>query len=84
MDEAATYSGSPTAPVGGMFDCVASDNACSYFSGYIAMKLEKYHSNTLKSKLVECEICSSILTTQNMNLHMFVSFKEYKHNVDSS
>ena len=78
------YDGSPTSPIGGIFNSIEAENAASYFSGYLAMKLDTFHNNKLGSKAIHCETCSSIFVTQDLNLHLFISFKEYKENVDSS
>lgn len=84
LDEALHFSGASDSPIGGVFESVCSLNAASYFSGYIGLKLNKHHRTILKCSINECEGCCDIFTTPDMNLHLFVSFKEYRDNVDSS
>lgn len=71
-------------PVGRMSDSVGAQCAASYFAGYVALKLQNYHLKHLKSPLADCSNCCNIFTAQDLNLHMFVSFKEYEDSVDSS
>lgn len=73
-----------TTVVGGMFDGIAADNAASYFAGYIASKAEKYHRRHLASNIKNCACCCSILSSKDLSLHIFVSFKEYEDRVETS
>lgn len=82
--EALHFSGTPNSPIGGINDSVCSKNACSYFSGYLGLKLNKFHRSKLNCSITDCEGCNNIFVTPDMNLHLFISFKEYEHNVDSS
>ena len=62
----------------------SSYDSCAYLSGFLVCKLIKKHLNLLKSELSQCNDCSNILTTPDLCLHMFLTFKEYKDKADSS
>ena len=80
-DEAKYFNG-PTV-IGSIFESSGTENAAaSYYSGYIARKLISYHGSKLKVSYHECSSCASILTTQDLELHLFVSFKQYVDNVE--
>lgn len=74
------------------FDCVTAvgslfESSCdgaAYFSGYISTRLSRNHEKTQKKDLTTCQDCSNIFTSPDLTLHMFLSFKEYRDNVDSS
>ena len=51
VDEALVFSGTPSAPIGGVIDSVAAKDAVRYYAGYIAMKLGQFHLSKLKIKL---------------------------------
>lgn len=84
VEEALVYTGTPSAPIGGVIDSVTGKDAVSYYAGYVAMKLGQYHLSKLKIHLNDCHDCSSIRMSQDLNVHLFTSFKEYTQNVDSS
>jgi hypothetical protein len=85
MEEAINFSGAPTMPIGGFFESSSClHEAASYFSGYVGHKVNKFHTLKLKCAISVCEGCENIFSTQDLNLHLFISFKEYQRNVDSS
>lgn len=77
VSEALTFS--DITAVGGMFCGIgAEDGASSYFAGYMAYRLDRYHRRNLKSKVADCSHCSDILADRDLSIHLFTSFKEYK------
>lgn len=80
--EAANFRGHT--PVGGIYDSILERNAASYFGGYMALKIDNFHKLKMKVDVNSCQGCDNIFIAQDLNLHLFVSFKQYKDNVDSS
>ena len=80
-DEVLEFDG-PTV-VGGLFTSAGGDGAASYLAGFIAHKLMKYHVQKLHNNLKDCETCSTILSEEDVFIHMFVSIKQYVGNVGS-
>ena len=70
--------------VGGCKEEQTFKEAAAYFSGYLVHKLNSYHKKKLSSTIVDYETCAAILDVQDLNLHMFTSFKEYEQNLSSS
>jgi len=70
--------------VGGLFQSVCAENAASYFSGYLARKTARHHQKVVGTDFFECEGCDDILAPQDLSTHLFLSFKEYQENVNSS
>ena len=64
----------------------SSSTSAAYFSGYIANKESQYHMKQLKLELPNCSVCCDIyiLSPQDFMLHIFLSFKEYKDNLNES
>ena len=81
-EEDKLFSG-PTA-VGGVLESTCVTHAASYFSGYVARKVSLFHQKTCKKALSECSDCENILAPHDLNTHLFLNFKEYKENIDSS
>ena len=73
--------GGPTI-IGGLFE--SSNSGAAYISGYFAHKLAAFHSRELQNSLQTCSSCSSILTEQDLNIHLFLSFKEYNDSNNAS
>ena len=84
IEAALSFAGATKSPIGGFSETKSAQHAASYFSGYIAMKLNNFHKRKLTISMHDCEGCDRIFVTQDLNLHLFVSFKEYNQNVDSS
>lgn len=68
--------------IGGICDSEMHENAASYFSGYVGMKLNKFHEKLLKKSMTDCEECHTIFVMPDISLHFFTSFKEYRQNDD--
>ena len=68
--------------VGGIKANVSSSNATSYFSGFMAYKIFKFHSNKLKTSVNECDQCSNSMLSGEVdfNIHLFTTFKEFNQN----
>lgn len=69
--------------VGGLFESVESENAASYFSGYLLMKVNVKHKRIDNKAISNCNECSKLLSKPNFDFHLFNSFKEYKDNCNS-
>ena len=82
--EASIFSKDCSVAVGGCCEEEVFNQAAAYFSGYLVHKLNTVHKKKLHSGIVDYEVCSAILDIQDLNLHMFTSFKEYEQNVNSS
>lgn len=83
IDETAKLFCGPTI-VGGLFESSCAEDAASYFTGYVARKLINFHIKKLNIKMDECSACDNILVSEDWCLHLFVSFKQYRENVDPS
>ena len=73
--------------VGGMFEGIEAENAAAYFSGYIASRVSKFHLQRLKTSITDCTECQHILISRadkDLSVHLFVSFKEYREEVDNN
>lgn len=85
VDAAEALSFSEVTEVGGMFTGTgATDGASSYFTGYVAYRMDRFHRVHLKSSIAQCTECCKILASPDLNLHLFTSFKEFKNSSDSS
>lgn len=62
-EEAHQFKG-PTV-VGGLFNAECIDGAASYFAGYVALKVNRFHSNKLKKSLNDCLDCENILVSSD-------------------
>ena len=56
------------------------DNCVSYFSGFIANKLNDQHLRLMKSPIQDCDTCCNILEPKSLDRHLFIIFKEYYEN----
>jgi len=65
--------------VGGVLETVASHNAAAYYAGYMASRISKFHYTNHKTDLKVCSC--NILTSPDMKVHLFNTFKEYQENV---
>jgi len=82
IEEALNFQG--TTVVGSCFENICSDNAASYFSGYIALKLNRFHKKVCGQASYQCQECSPIFVAPDLGVHLFVSFKDYQQNVQTN
>jgi hypothetical protein len=82
MEAATTFSGPTVA--GGMFQSMEVDGAVTYFTGYLAHKLNNYHIKYKGTSVSSCEACAHIFAKKDLTLHLFTSFKEYVELKDES
>ena len=51
-------------------------NAAAYIAGYLIFRLNSYHQQKLKSSLIDCSLCSKIVSSE-IHVHTNTTFKDY-------
>ena len=82
-DEAVIFSGYSRVPIGGFHESTPADHAASYFAGYLAMKVEKEHLKLRLQSVKNCVSCEPFLASYDMDVHLYVSYRQYTSNVNS-